>query len=73
LFTIIDIAMNFLFSNSICGVTFILAEFLIDYNSWGIETAEELFENYYFLFPLSAIVQSITYAFFMVLDFYAWL
>ena len=69
LFTIINIAMNYIFSNTIFGFTFILAEFLTDFDSWSMDAPEILFENYYFLFPLSAAVQSITYSFFMVLGF----
>lgn len=68
LLMIINIATNFFLSNT-CGFTFTLAAFLTDFNMWGSGSLEYLFENYYFLLPLSAILQSITYAFFMVLGF----
>ena len=68
LLMIINIATNFLLSNTF-GFTFTLAAFLPDFNDWGLGTSEALFENHYFLFPLSALLQSITYAFFMVWGF----
>ena len=64
---ILNIATNFFFANT-CGFTFALAAFT-DFNMWGAGSLEDIFENYYFLLPLSAILQSITYAFFMFLGF----
>jgi len=67
LFMIINIVTNFFLSNT-CGFTFTLAAFT-DFNMWGSGSLESLFETYYFLLPLSAILQSVTYAFFMFLGF----
>jgi hypothetical protein len=68
LFTIINIAINFVFSNTVFGFTFILAKFLTDFNHWDLGS-EYLFDFLYFLFPLSAMMLSITFAFFMFLGF----
>ena len=65
---IINIATNFFLANT-CGFTFTLAAFLPDFNMWGEGSLDYIFENHYFLFPLSAVLQSITYAFFMFLGF----
>ena len=67
LLMVLNIATSFFFSNT-CGFTFTLAAFT-DFNMWGEGSLDYLFENYYFLLLLSAILQSITYAFFMFLGF----
>jgi hypothetical protein len=36
---------------------------------WGEGSIEHLFENYYFIFPLSAILQAILFAFLMILGY----
>ena len=70
LLMILNIATNFFFANT-CGFTFTLVAFFTnaDFNMWGSGSLEYIFENYYFILLLSAILQSITYAFFMFLGF----
>ena len=67
LFAIINIAVSFFFSKPL---SIILTAFFTDYNDWGLGGIEEyLFENHYFLFPLSTILQSILFGVFMILGY----
>jgi len=69
LFSIINILTNFFFSG-MSGTPSLLAAFLTDFNDWSMDNAAEyLIENYYFLFPLSVLFQSLLYVFFMILGF----
>jgi hypothetical protein len=65
LLVLINIATNFFFSNAF-SFTFTLAAFLPDFNMWGEGSIEYLLENHYFVFPLSAILQAILFAFLML-------
>jgi len=66
LFAIINIAVNFFFSKPLA---IILTAILTDYNQWGTGIEDYLFENHYFLFPLSTILQSILFGIFMILGY----
>jgi hypothetical protein len=66
LVAIINVALNFFFSTSL-AIT--LSAFLTDSNYWDIGIEEYLLENHYFLFPLSTLLQSILFAFFMILGY----
>jgi hypothetical protein len=70
LFTAIDIITNYIISNSITGFVYILAWLFTDSNNWYEGMGNSIFEafkEHYFIFPLSAILQSITYSFFIFL------
>ena len=67
LFAVINIAVKFFFSKPLA---IILSAFFTEYNDWGVGGIEKyLFENHYFLFPLSAILQSILLGVFMILGY----
>ena len=67
LFAIINVAVNFFFSKPLA---IILTAVFTDYNDWGLGGIEEyIFENHYFLFPLSNILQSILFGIFMILGY----
>jgi len=72
LFTAIDIVTNYTISNRITGFVYISAWLFTDFNDWYLGMGDSIFEafkEHSFIFPLSAILQSITYAFFIFLGF----
>jgi len=64
IFRIVDLAMDFYLSG---GIAVRLINITVDINNL---TSEELRENYYLYFILSAVLQSILFGVFMILGFY---